>query len=451
MNEKKTFLSRLKKSGPGLFMTACLIGPGSVTTFGLAGYNYGFKLSWTVLFAVIALITVQSMTGRIALKTKEGLAENIRNLMKESNVGIFVVVLIFVAILFGAMGYQAGNVTGAATGVSTIFGEHKVVTCIVISLIAGMLIMCGNIKIINNVLTGIVALMGITFAISAFIVKPDLGELIRGFIPSLPEGSTITAIGMVGTTLATYPVFLYASNILASRDKNETDIDEQIKDSMFGNVLGSILIGLISIAVMIVGFGLLKNGETVVAVSDLAKGLSPVAGKLATYIFALGLFGAGISSATAAPMGVTYVMAGLLGWSTDLKDKKFRVMVCISLVIGCIFAIMGGTPTTVILLAQAFNGVLLPLVVGVTIFVANKKNLLGQYTNKWYVNVFCAVVMMITIFLAYKSIVSFITNANTFIIGVIVAMIVVSVIATVVIVTMRANKKEDDTIMDKVG
>lgn len=402
---KKTFIQRIKNMGPGAIVTAAVVGPGTVTSCGLAGFNFSFALAWALLFSVIAMAIMQRMTGKIGLAGGMGLSDAIREAFKNSVWRIPLTVLIIIALFCGNCAYQAGNVVGAATGVSILFGDHRLIYCLIISAAALALVLSGSIKYIANVLTGIVFLMAIVFLITAIVVKPDLGALIKGmFAPSIPDGATLTSIALIGTTLVPYCLYLHASTAASKKAADpDMDVEDALIDNTYDSVTNAVLTAIISISIMVVGCSLALRGETVSGVADLAAGLEPVAGTWAKAIFALGIFAAGISSATTAPLAATYVITGILGWSTDLKDKKFRTIALIVFALGCVVAIMGGTPTSIITMAQAINGVALPLSVCMVVYVANKSEILGKYVNKTVMNVLGLLVLVITLFMAYRT------------------------------------------------
>lgn len=402
---KKTFVQRMKNMGPGAIVTAAVVGPGTVTSCGLAGYNFSFALAWALLFSVIAMAIMQRMTGKIGLVSGLGLSDAIRVAFQTSVWRIPLTVLIIIALFCGNCAYQAGNVVGAATGVSIVFGDHRLIYCLLISAAALALVLSGSIKYISKVLTGIVFLMAIVFLITAIIVKPDMGALLAGlFSPSIPSGATLTAIALIGTTLVPYCLYLHASTCASKKAAApDMDVDDALVDNTYDSVSNAILTLIISVSIMVVGCSLALRGETVTGVADLAGGLEPLAGAFAKGFFALGIFAAGISSATTAPLAATYVITGILGWSTDLKDKKFRIIAFVVFAIGCVVAILGGTPTNIITIAQAINGVALPLSVCMVIYVANKSGILNQYVNKTVMNVLGSLVLVITLFMAYRT------------------------------------------------
>lgn len=399
--KKKTVWQRIKNMGPGAIVTAAVVGPGTVTTCGLSGYGFGYSLAWALLFSVIAMVIMQFMTSKIGIVGGVGLADAIHKVFAKSPFRVPLFLLLIVAIFCGNCAYQAGNVVGASVGLGIVFGPYRTLFCIIISGTGLALVLSGNIKYIANVLTGLVFLMAVVFLITAIIVGADSGTLLKGlFVPSIPSGSLLNAIGLIGTTLVPYCLYLHASTTASEKI---VDKEEALIDAKYDSVVNAILTAIISVSIMVVGYSLFLRGESVKGVADLAMGLEPLAGAGAKAIFAIGIFAAGISSATTAPLAATYVITGILGWSTDLKDKRFRTITTIVFVLGCVVAIMGGTPTNIITIAQAINGVALPLSVLLVVYVANDVGVLGSYKNTAILNLEGMAVVVITLFMAYRT------------------------------------------------
>ena len=398
--KKKTTWQRIKSMGPGAIVTAAVVGPGTVTTCGLSGYGFGYALAWALIFSVIAMVIMQFMTSKIGIVGEMGLADAVHKVFAKNPFRGPLFLLLIVAIFCGNCAYQAGNVVGASVGLGIVFGPYRTLFCIIISGSALALVLSGNIKYIANVLTGLVFLMAVVFLITAIIVGVDVKALLHGmFVPSIPSGSLLNAIGLIGTTLVPYCLYLHASTTASEK---AVDKEEALIDAKYDSVTNAILTAIISVSIMVVGFSLFQRGETVKGV-DLALGLEPLAGTAAKAIFAIGIFAAGISSATTAPLAATYVITGILGWSTDLKDKRFRAITTVVFILGCVVAIMGGTPTNIITIAQAINGVALPLSVCLVVYVANDVGVLGSYKNTAILNVEGLAVVVITLFMAYRT------------------------------------------------
>lgn len=402
---KKTVLQRLKHMGPAAIVSAALIGPGTITTSGLSGCNFGFTLVWAIFFSVIAMVITQRMTGKIGLTAGIGLAAAIRKVYRDKPIYWPLTVLLILSFFVSNCAYQASNLVGAASGLSILFGEHRALFCIIITIAALALVLSGNIKYISNVLTVVVFSMVVLFLATAIVVKPNLSEIFAGmFIPFIPSGAQMTAIALIGTTMTPYCLYLHsdahASEKLANPD---TDIDDALVDNSYASVVNALVMLCVSTSIMVVGYALALNGGSISAVTDLANGLQPLVGSAAQYIFAIGIFCAGISSAACAPLAATYIISGILGWSTDLKDKRFRIVTTFVFIVGCIFAIFGGAPTKIITSAQAIGGVALPISVILVLLVSNDKKLMGERTNGKALNILTGIVFIITLVMAFRT------------------------------------------------
>ena len=206
-----TLLKRLKNIGPGALVAAAFIGPGTVTTCTLSGANYGYTLVWAIVFATVATIVFQEMAARIGIATQKGLAENIRDRIKNPVAKWIALGLVLVAIFIGNVAYETGNITGGILGIGAIVdvaGGLQVALIIAISVCAAALLWIGSFKAVQNVLTVIVVLMGVVFMITAFASNPDWGAVFAGLMPHLPSteqtGGTspvLVAVGLIGTTV----------------------------------------------------------------------------------------------------------------------------------------------------------------------------------------------------------------------------------------------------------
>ncbi len=193
-------------------MTAAFIGPGTITTASKAGAGFGFALAWAILFSVVAAIVLQEMAARVGLVTRRGLGEAIRSSIEHPALRGLAVALVVAAIAFGNAAYQTGNITGAAMGLEVLTGVSRPTLALGIGLVAGALLVIGSYKLIERAMIGLVVAMSVVFIITAVVIRPDIGALARGaFVPSLPPGSLVLTIAVIGTTVVPYNLFLHAS------------------------------------------------------------------------------------------------------------------------------------------------------------------------------------------------------------------------------------------------
>lgn len=145
-----------------------------------------------------------------------------------------------------------------------------------------------------------------------------------------------------------------------------------------------------------IGLGEISNA------SDLAKSLAPLYGDFASYFLGIGLFAAGITSAITAPLAAAYVARGCFGWKSGLKSKQFRAVWIFILLLGVVFSSLGIKPIEIIKFAQVANGILLPVIAGVLLWVVNKKAVLGKYVNSKFQNSLGIIILIATVFLGLR-------------------------------------------------
>ncbi|MAV80790.1 MAG: hypothetical protein CMD12_02255 [Flavobacteriales bacterium] len=204
-------------------------------------------------------------------------------------------------------------------------------------------------------------------------------------------------IGLIGTTVVPYNLFLHTS-LSKERWKNTSDLKYAKRDTIISIILG----GLISMCIVISSSSL--KIEEINSAIDLARGIEPVYGINSKYIIGIGLFSAGITSAITAPLAASYVASGCLGWSGGARNIKFKLVWLSILIFGVISSSSGFKSIEIIKFAQISNGMLLPIVAGFLIWVANKKTILGGYTNNTFQNISGLVILLLTIFLGSRSV-----------------------------------------------
>ncbi|WP_424016716.1 Nramp family divalent metal transporter [Halorientalis pallida] len=394
-------IQRLKAIGPGAMVAAAFIGPGTVTTASVTGARLGYALLWTIAFSIVATIVLQEMSARLGLVSGEGLGEALRNRFDNPLVEYVSIFLVVGAIGIGTAAYEAGNILGGAAGLATITGVSSTVWGVVMGLVAGALLFTGKYKLIERALVGLVIVMALSFVASAVLIGPDLGAIAVGFVPGIPDGSLYLITGLIGTTIVGYNLFLHASNV-QERWSGPADISESRTDTILSIAVG----GFITITIMVTAAAAFPLGTEISDVGQMAQQLEPLAGPYAKIFFSIGLFAAGFTSATTAPLAGAWATTGALGWDSDLKSPKFRAVWGTILAVGVGSVLLGGSPVQIIVFAQVVNGILLPIVAIFLIYAMNETDLLGEYTNGPVANALGAVVTIIVVWLGLRTLLS---------------------------------------------
>ncbi|MGB5369634.1 MAG: Nramp family divalent metal transporter [Flavobacteriaceae bacterium] len=388
-----------KKMGPGVLVAAAFIGPGTVTACTLAGVGFGYALLWAMIFSIVATLVLQEMAARLGVITQNGLGDVIKNELRSPLLRKIMVGIILAAILVGNTAYEGGNIGGATLGLEALFGsEQGFWYPFIIGGLAFLLLFLGNYKVLEKVFMGLVLLMSLSFLITACITRPDLGSMLKGMlVPSLPEGSILTVIALIGTTVVPYNLFLHASLV-----REKWTSKEDLKWAKLDTLISILLGGLVSMAIIIAAAAIPAQG--VQNVMDLAKGLEPLYGKAAQYFMGIGLFAAGVTSAITAPLAAAYVANSCFGWKAGLKDLKFKSVWMGILFLGVLSMSFGIKPIEIIKFAQVANGLLLPVIAVFLLWVVNRTAVMGAYKNSITQNVLGLFIILLTLLLGVKTI-----------------------------------------------
>lgn len=404
---KFTMKEKLAAMGPGVLIVGSFIGPGTVTSSTRAGSQYGFTLFWCILFSVIAVIVMQGMAARLGVITQEGLAENLKHDFSEHPVMRNILCgLVAVAIAVGGFAYMGGDLTGTALGISALTGiSTKIIAPVWGVCILLLLNLAGDaVKYLEKLMGVCVTIMAVVFLVTMVIVRPDIGALMRGCIPTIPSGGIMTCLSLIGTTVVPYNMFLHAASA-----KRTWHTPEELPLCAFGTTIPMIVGGVVTGAIMVTS-ATVMHGMDVNNAMDMAVQLEPTLGSLAQPFMAVGLIAAGVSSAVCTPMGVSYVLAGLFGWNTDRSDKRYTIANAAVLITGIVIAALGTNPLGLIMTAQAVNGIVLPVVVGVTLYLTSRSRIMGKYKNSTIANILGLAIFAISLVLGLSSFIGVFTG-----------------------------------------
>ena len=398
-------MAKLKNIGPGAMVAAAFIGPGTVTTATLAGAGYGYTLLWAIVFSIIATVILQEMSARLGVIGGMGVGEALRKKIRRKRVYIMASGLVISAILIGNAAYEAGNISGAILGFDvnevTLFGRYMNPLVFLIGGSAFFLLLSGKYKLIERSLVLMVSILGIVFLVSAMLLKPSVGEIIKGmFVPALPGKSLLMVIGLIGTTVVPYNLFLHAST---ARDKWSGD--HNVINARWDTYISVIFGGIITMAILVTSASAFQGqAKTVNSAADLSQQLMPILGDWSHAFIAIGFLAAGLSSSITAPLAAAFATSEILGWKKDLKDIKFRMVWLGVLLVGVLFSSLGFKPMQVILFAQVANGLLLPVIAAFLLWIMNDKSIMGKFANSFTMNAFGVLVILVTIVLGLKGI-----------------------------------------------
>jgi len=387
-------------------IAAAFIGPGTVTTAASAGAAYRYDLLWALVFSVIATLVLQEASSRLTIVSGKNLGEAIRTQYFDSSRLWFLPSFVFVAIFTGCLAYEAGNILGAVAGMLLIVNLPSYILILIIGSVAAVLLYTGSTKTVVRVLGGVVGIMGVSFLTTAIMLRPSPAELFTGgFIPSFPPGSGLLILGLIGTTVVPYNLFL-GSGISRGHTLSEM---------RFGLTVAVLLGGIVSMAVLVVGAAIAGPFSYEFLSETLSGQLGPAAGIL----LGIGLFAAGLTSAMTAPLAAAITARSILAASNDTRwsasSFRYRISWGVVLGTGLLFGLTKVQPVPAIILAQALNGVVLPFAAVFLLIAVNDRALMGSAgLNSGLKNIVMCLVVFTTIVLGVTNVSRAAANAFGF-------------------------------------
>lgn len=401
-------------------VSAAFIGPGTVTTATKAGVYFHYDLMWTMVFSVIACLLLQEASARIAIFSEMNLGEAIAKHFENKSSKYFISVLIIGAIILGSAAYETGNILGSVEGLRFVFKSvPKPIFVVVLGIAAFLSFRMKSIRTVAQILGGFVYLMGLAFLLTAISVKPDISRIMQGvFVPTIPDvsGAGMLILGIIGTTVVPYDLFL-GSGIV---DKTQT-----IREARLGLFIAIILGGIISMSIMAVGSSI-TDGWTAESIASLEFDfefmksglyLNSLINDYALYIFGFGIFAAGFTSAITAPLASAITARSLFSKNKgkwESKSFRFQLVAGGVLIIGVTFGVLQVKPVPAIIIAQAFNGFILPFISIFMLMIINNPVVMKEKINSHFSNALMGFVVWITLLIGTFNILKAVQNVSNF-------------------------------------
>lgn len=371
--------------GPGIITGSVDNDAGGITMYSVAGAVYGYHLLWTLVPAFFILLIIQEMNARMGIVTGKGLADLIRE-----NAGVKVTFFIFIGLLVADLGNTTTEFAGVA-GSMNIFGISKYISVPLSLALVWLLAVKGNYKIAERIFL-VFSICLLMYIISAIMGKPHWGEIGAALVrPHLEFNVSYLAmvIGITGTTIAPWMQFYMQSSV----------IEKGLKYRDFRFTLIDIAVGCL--ATIVVAFFIMvacastlhEKGIKINEAQDAALALRPLAGDLASSVFAFGLFIASIFSAAILPLATAYYICEAFGFEAGIDKKwkdapEFFTLYTVILVLAAGIILFPGAPLIKISIwSQVINGLLLPVVLICMILLVNNRKIMGVHVNRKITNV----------------------------------------------------------------
>jgi len=365
--------------GPGIITSNVDNDAGGITTYSLAGAEYGLKLIWSLIPIMIALIVIQEMCARMGVVTGKGLSDLIRE-----KFGAKMTFYLMIGVFLTNMGNVLSEFAGVAAGME-VFGVNKFISVPASAFLVWWMVVKGTYKSVEKAFL-VACLFYLSYIVTGIIVKPDWGHVAEQFMNpqwSFQPSETTMLIGLVGTTIAPWMQFYLQASIVEKGIKIE-----DYKFARFDVVMGAVVVHIVAFFIILVcAETLFKNGVRIETAKDAALSLAPLAGKYCTYLFAFGLVNASLFAASILPLSTAYLICEGLGWEVGIDKKfveapQFYGFYSIIIFLGAGIILYPNFPLIPIMyFSQVLNGMVLPFVLIFMLLLINDKKLMMNHTN----------------------------------------------------------------------
>ena len=361
--------------GPGLVTAFADNDAGGITTYSIAGAQFGYGLIWVLLVTAVALTLTQEVGARLALATGQGLAGLIRERFRVRWTAFAVLTM-----LVANLGTTIAEFAGVAAALS-LFGVPPQLSAVLSASLVVVLLARANFDRIQYAFVLIGAGVSISYAVSAYLAHPDWGHaasaLVRPEI-TLSNAYFLTLVGVVGTTITPWGQALIQSYVadkgLGPRDLGPVRLDVTLGSGVLTNLIAVFIVVACAVTIF-------PTGATIESAADAARALGPLVGPSATTLFAIGLFAASLLGLATVPLSSAYFACEAFGFERGLhwrwaEAPIFYGLLTFFVAVPALFILIPGLPLIqVMFLAQVVNGLLLPIILVFVMKLAREPNL----------------------------------------------------------------------------
>ena len=394
-------MSEKKKGGGALLGAAFLmatsaIGPGFLTQTaqftGTEGASFGFVILFSIILAAIAQMNIWRVLCVTGLRGQE--------VANKVLPGLGYVVAFMVAL--GGLAFNIGNVGGGALGFNTLLGIPTSVGCILAGALAIVIFLLKNAKAAMDTLTKILGgIMIVVIFVIIIVVKPPIGSALKNtFVPETGVSELVPAIiTLLGGTVGGYITFAGAHRLIDAGITGEKNLKEINKSSLMGMGIATIVRIFLFLAVL----GVVVKGVTLDASNPAADAFRQGAGEIGYRFAGLVLLCAAITSI----IGAAYTSVSFLKTFHPAIEKNENWVIIGFIAVSTIIMVLIGQPATLLVLAGALNGLILPITLGICLIASKKKSIMGTtYKHPTWLLVLGIIVVIISAYLGITTFVS---------------------------------------------
>ena len=372
--------------GAAFIMATSAIGPGFLTQTAKFTSDFQASFGFVILVSILLAIVVQMNVWRV-LCVSGMRGQDVANKLLPG-LGYFVALLVVLGGLVfnignvggGALGFNIGNVGGGALGFNTLLGLPLTAGYILAGAIAIVVFLLKNATKAMDTLTKVLgAVMIVVIFVVIIIVKPPVGQAIKEtFIPSTGAVALFPAIlTLLGGTVGGYITFAGAHRLIDGGITKKENLKEVNKSSIMGIGIATIVRIFLFLAIL----GVVAKGLTLDPANPAADAFSQGAGELGYRFFGLVLLCAAVTSI----VGAAYTSVSFMKTLSKTVAKYEKWVTIAFIAVSTLVMAILGQPATLLVLAGALNGLILPVTLGVCLVASQKKSIMGEdyHHPKW--------------------------------------------------------------------
>ena len=366
--------------GPGLLVTVGFIDPGNWASNFAAGSEFGYGLLWVVTLSTVMLIILQHNVAHLGIVTGLCLSEAATKYAPR-----WVSRPVLATAVLASISTSLAEILGGAIALQMLADVPIVWGAVLTTVFVAVMLFTNSYKKIERAIIAFVSVIGLSFLYELFLVDIDWPLAARGWVtPSLPEGSMMVVMSVLGAVVMPHNLFLH-SEVIQSHEYNkrgDVSMRSKLKYELF-DTLFSMLVGwaINSAMILLAASAFFSQGVQVDELQQAQSLLQPLLGGNAGIIFALALLMAGVSSTITSGMAAGSIFAGIFGESYHIRDSHSQLGVLLSLGVALALICFIGDPFKGLLVSQMALSIQLPFTVFLQVGLTSSRRVMGRYAN----------------------------------------------------------------------
>ncbi|MDU2065931.1 MAG: Nramp family divalent metal transporter [Sporomusaceae bacterium] len=382
-----------KYLGPAFIVSVAYMDPGNFGTNISGGSQFGYNLLWVILWSNFMAIFVQILSAKLGIATGMNLPEHCGRFFSRKMNWIF-----WSVATVAAMATDLAEFLGGVLGFNLLFGIPLVWAATLTGVITYSICHLQKYgqKIIERIITTMVAVISLAYIGEMFIAKPAWNEVFyHTAVPFLSSDSILVAVGMLGATVMPHVIYLHSQLVQTRRRNCLQDCLHHFKMAKIEVFIAMNMAFIVNAAMVIVASSVFKgNGLEIGGIEEAYLTLQPLMGNMAAGAFGIALLASGLSSSTVGTMAGEVILKGFLGF--DLKASLRRLITMLP-ALGILMS--GINPMEALVYSQVILSFALPAAIIPLMILTNQANIMGTFKNTIFTNVLGWIVVTVIVLL----------------------------------------------------